>query len=524
MEPETDLLVVGAGPTGLTLAVQARMMGAEVRIVERRNNPRAWAPALAVHPRTLETLRGLGVAEEVLRRGVTEVDLQVHIDGSTIEGRLFDLRLPETEYPFVLFSPQPEVESALRERLLALGVDVEWGRELVDLDDHGGMVECHLRAPGGHDEAIVSRFVAGCDGAGSSVRRLVQIPFPGRHYRQSIVVADAEPTADLSPGTAHAFLRGEGIVFIFPLPSGRWRLIAPHPGGEPPDLADLLARHTQGEVTVSRIGWVTALRPQHRLARHYRRGRVFLAGDAAHVHSPAGAQGMNTGIQDAANLGWKLALAARGAPHALLDTYETERRRVAKQVVRLTGLAFALEVSDSWVLRMGRRWAAHSVTRLLLPRPRLVSLVARVVSGLDTRYPEGAVGRQSRCRRRIRPGSRLPDSALSGRGPEARLHQLTDASGFHLLVFDHAVDERVLESLSHRWGGNVRIRHVNRPRAQRPRFPTYVLIRPDGYIAISGNDADVVKAIDYLDEWVGVGVMRSRSHDSPNWQATCRNP
>jgi 2-polyprenyl-6-methoxyphenol hydroxylase-like FAD-dependent oxidoreductase len=510
MQPKTDLLVVGAGPTGLTLAIQARIMGAEVRVVERRNSPRDWAPALAVHPRTMEILRGLGVADQLLRRSVAEVDLQVHVDGSTIEGQLFDLRLPATEYPFVLFSPQPEVEGVLRERLHVLGVDVEWGRELIELNDHDVFVECRLRAPGGLEEAIVSRFVAGCDGAESSVRRLVGIPFPGRDYRQTIVVGDADPTACLSPGTAHAFLRGEGILSIFPLPSGRWRLIAPRPGGDQLHLADLVARHTQGEVTLSQTAWVTAIRPQHRLAHRYRRGRVFLVGDAAHVHSPAGAQGMNTGIQDAANLGWKLVLAARGAPDALLDTYETERRRVAKQVVRLTSLAFALEMSDSWVLRMGRRWAAHPVASLLLPNPRLVSFVARVLSGLDTRYRDGAMGRDSGCRTPFGAGRRLPDSSVSGGSPESRLHQLTDGSGFHLLIFDDVVDKQALESLSQRWGGSVRVRHINRSRAQILGLPSYVLVRPDGYIATCGGDANMVRAVEYLDEWVGATEFAAR--------------
>lgn len=501
MEPETDLLVVGAGPTGLTLAVQARMMGARVRVVERSEGPRDWAPALAVHPRTMEILRGLGVADELARRGVTEVELQVHTGGTTIEGQLFDLHLPATEYSFILFAPQPEVEDVLRRRLQALGVEVEWGRELTDLEERDGLVECRVRATTDDEEVILSRYVAGCDGAESRVRRLVRIPFHGRRYRQAILVADAEPTADLSPGTAHAFLGAEGIVFIFPLPSGRWRLIAPHPGGELPNLADLIARHSRGEVTITRVGWMTAVRPQHRLARHYRRGRVFLAGDAAHVHSPAGAQGMNTGIQDAANLGWKLALVVSGAPDALLETYEAERRRVAKQVVRLTGLAFALEVSDALVLRLGRRFAARPIASLLLPRPKLVSLMARVVSGLDTRYREGAVARQTGCRRGIRPGGRLPDFAVSGEAPG--LHRLLDASRFSLLVFDDSVDDRVLSSVADRWHGVVNVHRVDGSGSAVPRLPSYLLVRPDGYIATCGEDSDMTMLVDYLDEWMG---------------------
>jgi hypothetical protein len=218
---------------------------------------------------------------------------------------------------------------------------------------------------------------------------------------------------------------------------------------------------------------------------------------------------MNTGIQDAANLGWKLALAARGAPDALLDTYEKERRHVAKQVVRLTGLAFALEMSDFWVPRLGRRFAALPVASLLLPRPRLVSLAARIVSGLDTRYRRGAVDRGSGRRRHFGPGSRLPDSAGSGKWPESRLHQLIDGSGFCLLIFDDLVDDQVLESQAHRWGGTVTSLRVNRLRPQNPRLPSYVLVRPDGYIATCGGDAKLVRAVEYLDEWVGAGGIRS---------------
>lgn len=480
------MLVVGAGPVGLTLALQARVMGAEVRIVDRLPRPRDWAPALAVHPRTLEILRGLGVADRLMARSVADVALEIHFPGSVVGGRLHHLTLPETEFPFILFAPQPEVEAVLRGRLLELGVEIEWGTEVVDVGIEDGIAISELTTGAG-TERLRARYVGGCDGAESAVRRSLGIPFPGRRYRQSIVVADVEATSELSPRTAHAFPRDGGLLFLFPLPSGDWRLIAPS-RGHIESVTELVATHTEGSLRVDDVRWLKEFVPQHRIATRYRRGPVFLAGDAAHVHSPAGAQGMNTGIQDAANLGWKLALGARGAPDSLLASYETERRPVARRMVRLTGLAYALEVSEALPLRIGRKYLARPVASLLLPRPRLTSIVARVVSGLDTGYRRGAVGgsRSGKCR----PGDRLPDVVL---GNGSRLHDLIDAASFHLLVtHDHP-----LPATADGW---LRIHTVSRETL--PVGTDHVLVRPDGHVAICGVTADRDDLDDYVRAWI----------------------
>lgn len=525
--PETDLLVVGAGPTGLTLALQSRLMGARVRIVERRARPRDWAPALAVQPRTMEVLRGLGVAQDLLARGVSEVQLQIHVGQSTVDGSLHDLHLPETEYAFIFFVPQPTVETVLRERLAGQGVEVEWQTEFVELEQEGDHVRCRLRHGGEREEIASARFLAGCDGRESSVRESLGIPFRGRRYRETLLVADAEASPGLTGATAHAFLAGRGIVFFFPLPSGRWRIITGHPAdNDEPDLRALIEEHTGGEVRLGALDWMQAITPHHRVASRFGQRQVFLAGDAAHTHSPAGAQGMNTGIQDAANLGWKLALVARGASQDLLHTYEQERRPVARHVVRLTGLAYALEVSDLPWLRLGRRIGARPIARLLLSHPRLMSQVARVVSGLDLRYRRGAIAEPARCSRLARPGTRLRDTRLAG-GPPERLHGLLDGSAFHLLVFDEETLERIEESIRPyaRVLSTHRIRRSQLPAlGLRRRNSGFILVRPDGYVAVSGETEPLSKVDEYLDRWVGRHLAgqttTSLTKESPSLRAT----
>jgi hypothetical protein len=211
---------------------------------------------------------------------------------------------------------------------------------------------------------------------------------------------------------------------------------------------------------------------------------------------------MNTGIQDAANLGWKLAIVLRGAPDTLLSTYEVERRPVAKKVLRLTGIAHAFEISDALPFRIGRRWAAPPVAGLLLPRPRLVSLVARAVSGLDIRYRLGAVDDVAGPCRRFRPGRRLADLPLT-HGPSSHLHALIDGGGFHLLEFGRGIADGPREEISQEHEGVVTIKQIARSSLPTgASAPSYVLVRPDGYIATAGHDPGVERARRYLDRWV----------------------
>ncbi|HEY5728186.1 MAG TPA: FAD-dependent monooxygenase [Acidimicrobiia bacterium] len=496
------MLVVGAGPVGLAVATQATLSGATVRIVERCPGPRPWAPALAVQPGTLETLDRLGVADELLQRSVDHVDLRVHVAGATLRGRMHDLDLPDTRYRRIVFAPQPVVENVLRRRLAGLGVEVEWGTELVGLAQGESSVAVNVRGADGRRQTLSAQYLVGCDGRDSTVRPAAAIRFPGGTHRQTIAVGDVRLSPGVEPGAAHAFIGGGGILFLFPLPSGAWRLIAPHRGNREPDVATLVGAATGGSARVSEIEHLESFTPVHRLADRYRAGRVFIAGDAAHAHSPAAAQGMNVGIQDAVDLGWKLGFAASGAPDALLDTYERERRPVARRVIRLTRLAYALEVSENRLLSLGRRLVARPVAALLLGRPRLLSRVARVVSGLDVRYRTGAVDRARVRWGGIHPGRRLPYLG-SADGPGD--HFPIDAAAFHLLVFDDSVPLATVADLEDRHSAVLTVHGVDRPvaRGRKGRkWPQVVLVRPDGYVAVVGDAADIGAVDRYLARWV----------------------
>jgi 2-polyprenyl-6-methoxyphenol hydroxylase-like FAD-dependent oxidoreductase len=350
-----DVLVVGAGPTGLTLAAQLASFGTRVRVIDRQADRVHESRALAVQPRSLEVLARLSLADALVGRGNPAVRLQMHAGPRAVEIPLFDLGFDDTAYPFPLFVSQAETEAILNQHLQHAGLTVERGVELIDVRQTPDRVTCSLQTHDGRAEEVGARYVVGCDGAHSAVRTRAGIVFRGAAYPQTFVLADLDVDG-LDKGAAHVYVSGAGMLFFFPLGHpAPWRMLAmrPNPGapppGEPPSLSELCAladTHTGGILRLRDPVWRSYFRLQHRHAATYHAGRVFLAGDAAHVHSPAGAQGMNTGIQDAWNLGWKLALVGNGtARPELLDTYQAERRPVGRSVVRFTDRAFAIATS-----------------------------------------------------------------------------------------------------------------------------------------------------------------------------------
>jgi 2-polyprenyl-6-methoxyphenol hydroxylase-like FAD-dependent oxidoreductase len=535
---DVDVLVVGAGPTGLSLAAQVHAHGASVRLVDRAPDRAHESRALAVQPRTLEVLAGSGVAEQLVRRGNPATRFTLHSGDRAVDLPLFDAADPDTDYPFLLFVSQAVTEQVLGEHLAARGVPVERGVELTELDQHRDAVTATMRRGDGGTETIRARYVVGCDGVHSTVRRRAGIDFRGGSYPQTFALADLDVDG-LPADVAHAYLGDRGILFFFPLgePAG-WRMIAMRPpegwpardgrtrADEQTTLADLQAladAATRRTVELHEPVWLTDFRLHHRRAERYRSGRAFVSGDAAHVHSPAGAQGMNTGIQDSWNLGWKLALVARGvADPALLDSYDAERAPVGRLVVRFTDRAFTIATSTNPVVRMLRSGLVPRLAPLAgRVRPARTKAL-RLLAELDIGYRASPVVREGRPRLPDGPraGDRLPTAAVTRDGRTESLQRRLAGPGLHLLLcgpssgwptdrLDRLGDlVRTGTLRTHRLSRNPAPGVLQDPAGAalgrlgvRAGRAAHYLVRPDGYIAYRAAGTDLTGLVAYVDRW-----------------------
>jgi 2-polyprenyl-6-methoxyphenol hydroxylase-like FAD-dependent oxidoreductase len=524
-----DVLVVGAGPTGLTLTAFLQRWGVSVRIVDRNVDRVAESRALAVQPRTLELLQALGLADMLIGRGNPATQLRIHGAGRVAKAQLFDIGVSDTRFPFLLFVSQAETEAVLEEALAAAGCPVERGVELVSYEQSDSGVVCSLRHPDGELEQVRARYVAGCDGMNSSVRTTEGIDFLGSRYPQTFLLADLEVDG-LEAGTVNACLSAAGPLLFFPLHRpAPWRVIAMRSDsgrgddtqavlGELQQLADTAS---DGRLTLHDPAWTSVFRLHHRAARQYRRGRAFLAGDAAHVHSPVGAQGMNTGMQDAVNLAWKLGLVCRDQAHpSLLASYDAERRPVGEYVLQFTDRAFSMATSRRRGARLVRARVAPRLLPLALRLQYGRAIAFRTVSQLGVRYRSSpAVQSDGGPRQRSpRPGDRLADAPVIVDGRSSWLQTELAAPAFHLVLCGpDRWDSAAVMALAERYPGVLKVARLDRAptrgvlytpdgvalRRLRVTNSTTLLVRPDGYLATRTDDAVLDDARRYLQTWLG---------------------
>ncbi|MGJ0120499.1 FAD-dependent monooxygenase [Williamsia sp. MIQD14] len=369
----SSVLVVGAGPTGLTAATALAARGVPVRIVDAAGEGVNTSRAAVVHPRTLEVLEDLDLTRRILQRAVRVPRFDIR-DGARSIAQL-DFSTLATEYPFTAMISQADTEAILRERLAECGVAVEWNTRVVDLDADGHV---RLQDPAGGSQTVRFDAVIGADGMRSAVRTAVGIDFPGSGYEQSFVLADVSMVWPVARDTVSLTFAPDGLAVVAPLPDNRFRVVATADNpSEQPTGADIeaLLRARAGAADVGDVAWSGRFRVHHRLAETYRRGAVFLAGDAAHVHSPAGGQGMNTGIQDALVL---VEILTTGADP---DSYERRRRPVARRVLRLTDRMTRAATVDV----AGARAVRNTVIRAGLSVPPIRHRIAMEISELAYR-------------------------------------------------------------------------------------------------------------------------------------------
>lgn len=483
MEAPTPVVIVGAGPTGLTLAVQLLTARVPFRLIDTAPTPVHESRALAIQARTLEVLERDGIAARLVEQGDTARLIKMH-GSKTVSLQLFDGGDAATKYPFLLFISQAQTEQILAEHLAKHGVVIERGTTLVGLVQEGDHVALTLKSPAG-EESVRAEYVVGCDGAHSAVRRLSGIEFAGKGFPQTFAIADLDVDG-LEPGPVHAYVAEAGIMFFFPLGEpAPWRLLAmlPNDAPERPDLQEL-QRVVDGYAGTGTLRlhdpvWLTDFRVQSRHARRFRDRRVLLAGDAAHIHSPAGAQGMNTGIQDAANLGWKLAQVLQGrAPVSLLDTYE-ERLPIAVGVLRMTNRLFGMATTSNPLIRFVRPRVAPGALSLVRNLAWARAIGFRAISQLGIDYRRATLARRSRSRgfRGLRAGDRLPPLSVVVDGVATDLQDRLPTPNYLLAAI--GVGDTAPP------GSSSAVKFV---RADWPTDSPYrghsvwLLVRPDGYI------------------------------------------
>src|SRR5919206_1059048 len=389
MPSEVEVAVVGAGPVGLTIASMLEAYGIRTVVLDRAAGPAAYSRAAVIHARTLETLEPLGIVEEAVRKGVIVPHFGVRDRDRRLLAVDFD-RLP-TAYPYTLMLPQDETERLLREALGRRGGAILWEHEVTEISQDTNGVEIVVRSSQ-RNERLRTRFLIGCDGAHSTVREMLGMRFEGATYPQSFVLADVRMDWGLPDDEVQLFFSPEGLVVVAPLPHGWHRVVATVDEAPPePSLTDVQALLDARGPRVPRplveeVVWSSRFRVHHRVAAAFREGAIFLCGDAAHVHSPAGGQGMNTGIQDAANLAWKLDYVLHAkANGSLLDSYERERRPVAREVVSTTDRLTRLATLRSPLARRLRNAGLQLAGRTdSLPRRLAINLAE-----LDIVYRDG---------------------------------------------------------------------------------------------------------------------------------------
>lgn len=517
---QTDVLIVGAGPTGLMLANQLARRGVRFLIIDRHAGPSVQTKALGVHARTLEIYAKLGIANVAVATGQPTTAANLWANGRrSARVPLGDIGQGLSAFPYVLILGQDDNERLLTDALRAHGVAVSWKTELTALQQENDHVRCTLKKADGSSRSLRARWVAGCDGAKSAVRQLNHIDFPGAPYEHVFFVADTTATGPMVPEELNVYLMPDGFHLFFPMRGkNHWRVV----GILPPELrgrddvaldelAPSIRTHVGHSLNFSECRWLSTYRIHHRHAARFRDRRCFLLGDAAHIHSPVGAQGMNTGLQDAYNLGWKLALVVNGGAHErLLDSYEAERLPVARRLLRTTDRMFTIVVSNSAISRIMRARIMARIAALAMRFNATRQLAFLTLSQIGIQYRGSPLSETADLPRQSpQPGDRFPWMRLhfsAGSAPRDLFEDLDDTR-FNLIVFGQAVPDEAPEQLA----DMVRIHRIpdtshndqERARANIPARAFY-LLRPDGHIAVAGTDLDSSRIERYFAERVGL--------------------
>jgi len=494
-----EILIVGAGPTGLVLALYLAKQGIRARIIDKNTGPGLASRAMVLQVRTLEFYDQIGIAEKVIDSGFKLGSIHLREgDDEVATFQLTDMGKGLSPYPFALSFPQDDHEKLLGEELKKAGIEVEWNTELVSFEETPDGVQVRLNKNGTQEQTVV-KYLCGCDGAHSTTRQLLKLGFPGGTYNQIFFVADVAAMGPAANADLNMCLNSDGFCLVFPIrSSGHFGLI----GLVPPHLksdADVrfenikpFAEKIVG-LQVTHTFWDSVYHVHHRVAEHFRIGRVFLAGDAGHVHSPVGGQGMNTGIGDAINLAWKLAEVVQGrADEAILDSYEPERISFAHALVQSTDRAFQAIIGQGWEPRMLRSLFIPHLAPFLFGFSGFRRAAFRLISQTRIHYRDSSLSKGKVGH--LHAGDRLPWVEASNnfkplKSLDWQMHIYGKASD----GLRKALQQTNLALQEFEWTEDAEHAGLRRD--------GMYLIRPDGHIGLASQTQDVEVLGEYLDRF-----------------------
>jgi len=521
-QQNASVLIVGAGPTGLMMAGQLARLNIPFRIIEKNDGPTTQSRALVIQPRSLEIFDQMGIAQRAVEQGKIFEAINYVVNGKLAK------RVPLghfgkglTQFPYLLILEQSKNEPLLVDFLAQQGHFVEWQTELLSFTQSDDGVSARVRR-NGKEETVEANWLFGSDGAGSPVRKILNIPFGGETYKESLFVLDCKINWSFKDDEAAIALSNDAFGLFFPMTNGRCRVsgIVSEEYAEKDSISFEevnrdFALNLKMDLTLSDPQWISLYHAHHRYVANFRKGRCFLAGDAAHIHSPAGAQGMNTGLQDAYNLAWKLALVISGrAGEKLLDTYHEERFPIARRLVQTTDRLFGVVVSENPLVVF---WRVHIMPRIVALVPvvgPLARFAFRLISQIGIQYRESSLSRGASYGSfpagAPRPGDRLPFVVFQDGNTATNIQEKVKSPAFHLLAFsgDHKERDRkthAIQAVIDQYQGLIEIESIPLTSGTANLYQRFgiqsegfYLVRPDMYIACRSSEIGEECLKDYL--------------------------
>lgn len=513
----TDVLIIGAGPTGLSLACQLVRYGIDFVILDKSAGVTSYSKALGVHARTLEIYEQLGIAGQAVEQGTIVGKVRM-LAGGRVRGEVDLSNLGEalSPYPYMLVLEQSRNERLLYDYLRAHDKDVRWQTGLESLTQTEDNVTAHVKTTSAEAYTIEAKYLVGCDGPKSLVRHELGLGFTGSTFERLFYVADVQIDWPFSHDALHACLAHNSGMAFFPMPGEkRYRIVGAFPEGFSKDEGEALYEEIEQEIRaqseiplqISQVNWFSTYKVHTRHVEKFSVGRCFLAGDAAHIHTPAGGQGMNTGIQDAYNLAWKLAFVLRGKAHAsILDSYNEERLPNARHLLKTTDRMFNLVSSPGWWISLMRTVVIPPLAKYILGLQAVKKRFFPFISQIGISYRDSALSKHGRDKGfSVKAGDRMPFFKTD----DASIYDKLHAPGFHLLIFadDAAVHQAAIKDYQRKYGGFLDCQVISLSWQVLDIFgtdnPFIVLLRPDNYISLICDENSLHQVEPYLNVVIG---------------------